>query len=113
MAETISRQALQFQEKVLGKEHPDTLTNTNNLVLFLVHQGKFAEAKAICWETLQLREKVLGKKHPATLTSKATLQYCLQTREVHKDSGYAPAISFIYIIFYFLFLYIFIFRGLK
>jgi tetratricopeptide (TPR) repeat protein len=112
MAETISRQALQFQEKVLGKEHPDTLTNTNNLVLFLVHQGKFAEAKAICSETLQLREKVLGKKHPATLASKATLQYCLQTRKVHKDSGYAPAISFLYIFLFFIF-FIFIFRGLK
>ena len=32
-------------EKMLGKEHPDTLTSTNNLALVLSSQGKSKEAE--------------------------------------------------------------------
>ena len=68
-AEAMDRQTLQLKEKVLGKEHPDTLGSMNNLASSLRQQGKFAEAEAMDWQTLQLREKVLGKEHPDTLRS--------------------------------------------
>ncbi len=39
------RQALVLKEKVLGPEHPDTLTSLNNLGAVLDRQGKYEEAE--------------------------------------------------------------------
>ncbi len=66
-AETVNRQTLQLQEKVLGKEHPETLTSMNNLAFLLYQQGKFTEAAAMIQQMLELREKVLRKEHPGTI----------------------------------------------
>ena len=38
-AEAMHRQALRGYEKVLGPEHPDTLTSVNNIGLVLERQG--------------------------------------------------------------------------
>ena len=34
-------------EKMLGKEHPSTLTSMNNLALVLSRQGRYEEAEVI------------------------------------------------------------------
>ena len=60
---------LALQESELGKEHPFTLTNMNNLTLVLSSQGKYKEAESIRQQTLALYKSKLGKKHPDTLTS--------------------------------------------
>jgi hypothetical protein len=39
-AEPLYQETLRLREKVLGKEHPDTLTSINNLTLLLKSQGK-------------------------------------------------------------------------
>jgi hypothetical protein len=39
------RQTLQFMQKVLGPEHPDTLKSMNNLGFALYRQGKFVEVE--------------------------------------------------------------------
>jgi hypothetical protein len=39
-AEEMHRQSLGLRETVLGKEHPSTLTSTNNLASVLRDQGK-------------------------------------------------------------------------
>jgi Tetratricopeptide repeat len=44
-AEQMHRQELELTEKVLGKEHPDTLASMNNLALVLHNQGKYEEAE--------------------------------------------------------------------
>ena len=59
----MQRQALGLSEKVLGKEHPSTLTSMNNLTLVLKDQGKFEEAEATQREALGLAEKGLGKEY--------------------------------------------------
>jgi Tfp pilus assembly protein PilF len=46
-AEAMHRQALRGYEKVLGPEHPDTLTSVNNVGLVLERQGKYKEAEAM------------------------------------------------------------------
>lgn len=57
----MQRQALRLSEKVLGKEHPLTLTSMNNLSLVLRDQGKYEEAEATQRQALGLAEKGLGK----------------------------------------------------
>ncbi len=65
----IHQQTLELREKVLGKEHPSTLTSMNNLAKMLHSQGKHEQAGQIHRQTLQLRENTLGKDHPDTLDS--------------------------------------------
>lgn len=80
-SEQMHRQALQLYEKVLGKEHPDTLTSMNNLALELSNLGKYEEAEQMHRQTLQLREKVLGKDHPSTRRSRKNLDDCLRVKK--------------------------------
>jgi hypothetical protein len=72
-----------LREKVLGKEHPGTLTSIHNIALFLQSQGKYDEAEPMYRQTLALREKILGKEHPDTLTSMNTLAGLLQSYPTH------------------------------
>ncbi len=46
-AEAMYQQTLQLQEKLLGKEHPNTLLSMMSLAALLRQQGKHAEAEAI------------------------------------------------------------------
>jgi hypothetical protein len=39
------RQALQLQETVLGKDHPDALSSMNGLAVSLCQLGKYTEAE--------------------------------------------------------------------
>ncbi|KAG7402978.1 Kinesin light chain [Fusarium oxysporum f. sp. rapae] len=77
-AELINRQALEAREKVLGQEHPDTLTSVNNFGLVLQYQGKYEEAEQMSRRALEGLEKVLGREHRDTLTSVNTLGLVLQ-----------------------------------
>ncbi len=44
-AEAIQREALALNEKVLGRDHPDTLTSMNSLGVVLESLGKYKEAR--------------------------------------------------------------------
>ncbi|KAI2827285.1 hypothetical protein CBS133816_6557 [Aspergillus niger] len=68
-AEAMHQQALQKREKILGPEHPDTLTSISQLGSVLAQQGKYTEAEIIQQQALQGREKALGPEHPDTLIS--------------------------------------------
>ncbi|KAK4652643.1 hypothetical protein QC762_0075260 [Podospora pseudocomata] len=85
-AEQMHRQELQLREKVLGKEHPDTLTSMDNLAIVLDSQGKYEEAERMHRQALQLREKVLGKEHPDTLTSMDNLALVLHSQGKYEEA---------------------------
>jgi hypothetical protein len=76
-AERIQHEVLGVQKRVLGAEHPDTMTSANNLALSLFNQGKFAEAERIQREVLGVRKRVLGAEHPDTLASAHNLALSL------------------------------------
>jgi len=78
--------AVDLRRRVLGPEHPDTLTALNNLAVAYVHEGKYAQAEALDSPTLEIRRRVLGPEHPDTLTSMNNLAI------VYYDEGkYAQA----------------------
>ncbi|OWT42405.1 kinesin light chain 3 [Pochonia chlamydosporia 170] len=85
-AEQMHRQSLQVYEKVLGKDHPDTLDSMNNLALALRHLGKYKEAEQMHLQTLELQEKVLGKDHPDTLGSMNNLAYVLNSLGKYEEA---------------------------
>ena len=50
---------LERKQKMLGKEHPETLVSMNNLALALSDKGQYAEAERMHRRTLLLREEFL------------------------------------------------------
>jgi tetratricopeptide (TPR) repeat protein len=66
-AEEMCQQILRLSETVLGKEHPSTLTNMDNLACVLRDQSKYKEAEEIHREILELRETVLDKEYLSIL----------------------------------------------
>ncbi|KAK7588373.1 hypothetical protein V3481_007398 [Fusarium oxysporum f. sp. vasinfectum] len=59
-AERMHRETLQLREKVLGKEHPETLANMNNLANVLDRMGKY-DAKQKVRLPLELNKDSISK----------------------------------------------------
>ena len=55
--------------KVLGEEHPDTLTSMHNLAFTWEGQGRDEEAIKLMDKCVRLRTNVLGTNHYLTLSS--------------------------------------------
>ncbi|KAJ5593550.1 hypothetical protein N7537_010454 [Penicillium hordei] len=85
-AEAMHQQALETREKVLGREHPDTLASVNNLGLVLSSQGLYDEAEAMHRRDLEGSEKVLGRQHPGTLTSANNLGNALSSQGKYEEA---------------------------
>jgi tetratricopeptide (TPR) repeat protein len=85
-AKMLAEQALGRFEKILGKEHPDTLNSMNNLAEVLDSQGKYKEAEEMHQRTLELQEKVLGKEHPETMTSMNNLSLALYRQSKYDEA---------------------------
>src|SRR5215472_9427389 len=67
-------QNLTARERVLGPDHPDTLTSRNNLANAYQAAGRTDEAITLHEQNLTARERVLGPDHPDTLTSRKNLR---------------------------------------
>ncbi|RLL95027.1 hypothetical protein CFD26_101368 [Aspergillus turcosus] len=61
------RQALERQEKLLGKEDPQTLFSMNCIAMCVQLQGKYEEAEAMFQRTVELKQKAVGEDSPDTL----------------------------------------------
>jgi tetratricopeptide (TPR) repeat protein len=85
-AENISQSAIVAREKILGPEHPDTLTSASHLGSVLERQGKYKEAEAMQRRALEEYEKVLGPKHPHTLTSASHLGSVLERQGKYEEA---------------------------
>ncbi len=62
------------RKRVLGAEHPDTLSSANNLAASLSGQGKYAEAEPMLLAALASLQRVLGPAHPDTLETASSLE---------------------------------------
>ena len=67
------QQMLMLRKRVLGKEHPRTLTSMHNLALTWKAQDRNAEAMKLMQECIHLRSRILRADHPDTLSSIAAL----------------------------------------
>jgi tetratricopeptide (TPR) repeat protein len=85
-AEASHRQELGLRKRVLGPEHPDTLTSMSNLAGVLDSQGQYEEAEAMNRQTLARWEKVLGPEHPFTLASMGNLALVLGRQGKYEEA---------------------------
>ncbi|GAA4680447.1 hypothetical protein GCM10023324_38080 [Streptomyces youssoufiensis] len=67
------QRALTTRERLLGGDHPDTLTSRNNLAAEYQMAGDLGRATPLYQRTLTERERVLGDDHPDTLNSRHNL----------------------------------------
>jgi hypothetical protein len=72
-AEELQVQAAAMRRRVLGEEHPDTLTSMANLASTFWNQGRWTEAEKLEVQVIEMSSRVLGEEHPDTLTSMANL----------------------------------------
>jgi len=83
----LCRRALEVSERVLGGDHPNTLSSVSNLGLLLQKQGKLEEAEVLYRRALEVRERVLGVDHPSTLNSRGNLGLLLMKRSDDARTG--------------------------
>jgi tetratricopeptide (TPR) repeat protein len=69
VAEKFQSPAAEIHKRVLGTEHPNTLTSMANLALTFWSQGRWKEAEELGVQVIETRKRVLGAEHPDTLTS--------------------------------------------
>jgi hypothetical protein len=67
------RQVLGTQRRVLGSEHPDTLTSAINLACSLSQREKYLEAEQMLQAAIATCQRVLGAMHPITLAAADSL----------------------------------------
>ena len=70
---TSSPRCCPSRERVLGPEHPDTLTTRANLAQWTGEAGDAAGARGRYAALLPIFERVLGPEHPDTLATRANL----------------------------------------
>jgi len=70
---TISQDTAKHAERILGDEHPSTLTARSNLAGSYWSAGRTADAIELQERVLADRVRILGDEHPDTLTARANL----------------------------------------
>jgi hypothetical protein len=73
-------QVIGTSSRVLGGEHPSTLTSMANLAPTYSNQGRLKEAEELEVRVIETRKRVLGEAHPSTLTSMANLAFTLKSQ---------------------------------
>jgi hypothetical protein len=79
-AEEVERQILESSERVLGSDHPDTLSSMNNLAQTLYAKGDRARAQELQEQVVEAMARLQGKEHPDTLTSTNNLAQTLKAQ---------------------------------
>ena len=83
----LAEATLADSERVLGPEHPETVTGLINLAAIYGGFGRYGEAEALNRRALARRAKrVLGPEHPDTLTSVNNLAFLYSATGRHADA---------------------------
>jgi tetratricopeptide (TPR) repeat protein len=84
LARTHLERAVEAYRRLLGDEHPATLTSMNNLAATMVAVGNHAAARALLEETSAACTRLFGNEHPNTLTSMNNLAATLAALGDHE-----------------------------
>jgi tetratricopeptide (TPR) repeat protein len=81
-------QALELQRRVLGEDHPDTLSTMSRLAALQVTLANVTLAEPLAVRVLEARRRVLGEDHPDTLASMFVLAdlYRWQSKNAQAES---------------------------
>ena len=89
-AEVLSRHCFEIREKVLGKDHPDTLASASGLARILDAQGDLAGAEPLYRRAVDGLARTVGKNHAYWLEAAYGFAL-LRQRQGHADEAQALA----------------------
>jgi tetratricopeptide (TPR) repeat protein len=94
-AEVQLEKALRIHERVLGNDHPETLSSMDNLSFLYREQHRLDEAEPLIREALEKRKRVLGDDHLQTLGSMKSLAdlYWYQRRYDEAEQQYLEVLK--------------------
>jgi tetratricopeptide (TPR) repeat protein len=72
-AEVLQNQMIEMRKKLLGPEHPHTLSSMGDLGSTYFNQGKWNKAEQLELQVMDMRTKLLGAEHPDTQLSMENL----------------------------------------
>ena len=72
-AGALSEKVLEIRKRVMGEEHPDTLTSMNDLAVLNARRGQSAQAAELFTQVIDLQRRLRGDEHPETLRSMSNL----------------------------------------
>ena len=78
-ARDLDQDTLDHKRRVLGEDHPSTLTSAHSLAADLYELGEVQAARDLAQGTLDRRRRVLGEDHTKTLASANNLAACSAT----------------------------------
>jgi tetratricopeptide (TPR) repeat protein len=78
-------EVLAMQSRILGPDHPETLSTKANLAATMSRQGNYEEAKLLEMSVLRTMQRLLGPAHPHTLFAKENLEYTLRRAQAAKE----------------------------
>jgi tetratricopeptide (TPR) repeat protein len=79
-AEGPFRQVMETRKRVLGAEHPSTLTSMAALASTYGNQGRWDQTEKLDVQVMETRKRVLGAEHPDTLAGIANLASTYENR---------------------------------
>ncbi|MFJ8709181.1 tetratricopeptide repeat protein [Streptomyces anulatus] len=83
----LRRHVLDAETRVLGPDHPNTLTSRNNLATTLNQLEEHRQAADLHRQNLADSEHILGPNHPNTLTSRNNLAVALSELGEHQQAA--------------------------
>ena len=72
-AEQLDIQVIESSKRILGEEHPDTLSSLASLSTTYWNQGRWKEAEQLDIQVMESCKRIFGEEHPDTLSSMANL----------------------------------------
>jgi len=85
-ARELQVQVMETNLRVLGAEHPFTLTSMGNLASTYRNQGMWKEAEELEVQVMEIRKRLLGAEHPHTLRTMTNLASTYQNQGRWKEA---------------------------
>ncbi|KAL2819483.1 violaceus kinesin [Aspergillus granulosus] len=89
-AEELGMQVMEIRSRVLGTEHPDTLTSMANLAHTFYSKDNIHDAVLLMEKCVRLRESLLGPSHPHTISSAFSLREWKETVDSPTQNHQSP-----------------------
>ena len=78
---------MEVSRRLLGDDHPDTLSSRADLASTYSMQGRWKDAEELGLQVTKAMRRLLGNNHPATLISTANLASARHSRGEQRYSG--------------------------
>jgi tetratricopeptide (TPR) repeat protein len=94
-AEELLKRVVEIKRRVMGEEHPSTLTSIGALSTVYRNLGRYAEAESLLTNLVEVRRRVSGPRHRDTLSTMNALgnTYLAEAKYDQADAQFASVLE--------------------